>query len=52
MKVGETIRNTLIECGKEKRGGEAKILKKKGEAGSKDGCLKKGERVWNPVTKL
>ena len=25
-----------------KRGVEAKILKKKGQAGSRDGCLKKG----------
>ena len=37
----------------EKRGGEAKILKKKGQAGSREGCLKKGAGgVWNPLTKL
>ena len=34
----------------EKRGVEVKIFKKKGQAGSRDGCLKKGD--WNPLAKL
>ena len=36
--------------GTEKRGVEANISKKKGQAGSRDGCLKKGD--WNPLAKL
>ena len=39
--VAETVWNTLKGGGTEKRGGEAKILKKKGQAGSRDGYLKK-----------
>ena len=35
--------------GTEKRGGEAKILKRAEQAGSTGGCLKKG-RGWNPLT--
>ena len=42
MRVGETVWNTIKEGGTEKRGGEEKIFKKKGQAGSRDGCLKKG----------
>ena len=42
VRVGGTVWNTLKEGGTEKRGGEAKILKKKGQAGSRDGCLKNG----------
>ena len=38
---GGTVSNTLKVGGTEKRGGEATILKKKGQAGSRDGCLKK-----------
>ena len=30
------------------RGGETKILKRGGQAGSRGGCLKKGG--WNPLT--
>ena len=41
VRVGETVWNTLKEGGTQKREGEAKILKKKGQAGSRDGCLKK-----------
>ena len=53
VRVGGTVWNTLKEGGTEKRGGEAKILKKKGQAGSREGCLKKGAGgVWNPLTKL
>ena len=32
-----------------KEGGEAKILKKKGQAGSMDGCLKKGRLGLEPL---
>ena len=42
VRVGRTVWNTLKEGGTEKRGGEAKILKKKGQARSRDGCLIKG----------
>ena len=42
VRWGGTIWNTLKEGRKEKRGGEAKILKKEGQAGSRNGCLKKG----------
>ena len=35
--------------GTEKRGGEAKILKRAEQAGSRGGCLKKG-RGWNLLT--
>ena len=38
---GGTVSNTLKVGGTEKREGEATILKKKGQAGSRDGCLKK-----------
>ena len=41
VRVGGTVWYTLKEGGTEKRGGEAKILKKNGKAGSRDGCLKK-----------
>ena len=37
-----TVRNSLKEGGTEKRGEETKILKR-GQAGSRGGCLKKGE---------
>ena len=43
LRVGGTVWNTLIEDGTEKRGVEAKILKRKEQAGSRNGCLKKGE---------
>ena len=42
VRVGGTVWNTLKEGGTEKRGREAKILKKKGQAGSRGGCLKNG----------
>ena len=41
VRVGGTVWYTLKEGGTEKRGGEAKILKKKRQAGSRDGSLKK-----------
>ena len=47
-RVGGTVWNTLKEGGTEKRGGEAKILKKKGQAGPRDGCLKKGGSLEPP----
>ena len=40
MREGGGLSETL--SGTEKRRGETKILKKKGKAGSRDGCLKKG----------
>ena len=43
--VGETVWNTLNEGGTEKSGGEAKILKKKGKAGLRNGYLKKGAGI-------
>ena len=42
MRVGKTVLNTSKGGGTEQRGVEAKILKRGGYAGSKDGCLKKG----------
>ena len=48
VRVGGTVWNTLKEGGTEKRGGEAKILKNNGKAGSKDGCLKKRESLEPP----
>ena len=42
LRVGVTVWNTLKDGGTEIRGGEAKALKKKGQAGSRDGCLKNG----------
>ena len=39
--MGEAVENTLKGGGTEKRGGETKILKR-GKAGSRGGCLKKG----------
>ena len=39
---GGTVWNTLKVGGTEKRGGETKILKRGGQAGSRGGCLKKG----------
>ena len=44
---GETGKNTLKGGGKEKKGEETKVLKR-GQTGSKGGCLKK--RGWNPLT--
>ena len=41
VRVGETVWNTLKGGGTEKRGGEAKVLKKKVQVGSRDGYLKK-----------
>ena len=52
-RVGGTVWNTLKVGGTEKKGREAKILKKKGQAGSRDGCLEKGRGGgWNTLTKL
>ena len=42
VRVGGTVWDTLIGGGTEKRGWEAKILRNKGQAGSRDGYLKKG----------
>ena len=39
--MGGTVQNTLKGGGTEKRGGETKILKRRGQAGSRGGCLKK-----------
>ena len=44
---GGAVGNTLKGGGTEKRGGETEILKR-GQAGSRGGCLKKGG--WNPLT--
>ena len=41
MRVGGIVQNTLKVGETEKRGGETKILKR-GQAGSRGGCLKKG----------
>ena len=41
-----TVGNSLKEGGTEKRGEETKILKR-GQAGSRGSCLKKG--AWNPL---
>ena len=41
MRVGLTVLNSLKGGGTEKRGGETKILKR-GQTGSRDGCLKNG----------
>ena len=48
MRVGVTVQNTLKEGETEKRGRGVKILKRGGQAGSRDGCLKKGG--WSPLT--
>ena len=48
VKVGGTVWNILKEGGTEKTGGEAKILKRKGQAGWRDGCLKNGARSLEP----
>ena len=42
MRVGGPVENTLKGSGTEERGGEAKVFKKGGQAGSRGGCLKKG----------
>ena len=41
VRVAVTIWNTLNEVGTEKRGGETKISKRWGQAGSRGGYLKK-----------
>ena len=41
--VGGTVWSTLKEDGTEKRWGKTNILRKRGEAGSRRGCLNKGE---------
>ena len=48
VRVGGTVWNTLTRGGTEKRGGERKIMKREGQAGSGGGCLKKGG--WKPLT--
>ena len=48
VRVGETVKNTLKGSGAENRGGETKIFKRRGQAGSRDGCLKKGECLEPP----
>ena len=50
VRVGATVENTLERHGIEKRGGETKVLKR-GQAGSKGWCLKKGGGGWNPLAK-
>ena len=47
MRVAGTVWNNLKGGATEKRGGETRIFKR-GEAGSRGGCLKKGG--WNPLT--
>ena len=49
VRVGGTVWNTLKEGWTEKRGGEAKILKKKGQARSRGGCLKNGGGSGTPL---
>ena len=49
MRVGGTVENTL-KGETEKKGGETKILKRGGRAGSRDGCLKKeGGEAGTPL---
>ena len=48
MRVRETVSNTLKRSETEKRGGETKILKR-GQAGSRDRCLKKREGAETPL---
>ena len=43
VRVGGTVWNTLKEGGTEKRGGEAKILKRRDKLGQEMDALKKGE---------
>ena len=50
VRVGGTVWNTWEGGGAEEREGETKILKR-GQAGSRGGCLKKkGGGGWNPLT--
>ena len=49
VRVEGTVWNTLKGDGREKRGGEAKILKNKGQAGSRDGCIKKEGGAGTPL---
>ena len=44
MRVGGTVWNTLKGGGTEKSEEETKILKRRGQAGSRGGCLKKEGR--------
>ena len=48
MRVGETVKNTFKGSGAENRGGETKIFKRRGQAGSRDGSLKNGECLEPP----
>ena len=42
--TGGTVRNTLKEGGTEKTGEKTKILKRRGQSGSRAGCFKKEGR--------
>ena len=44
----ETVQNTLKGGGTKKRRGETKILKRRGQAGSRGGCLKKRRGLEPP----
>ena len=48
IRVGRTVQNTLKGGGTKKRGGETKILKRRGQAGSRGGCLKKRRGLEPP----
>ena len=51
VRVGRTVRNTLKRGGTEKSGEDTKILKRREQARSRDGCLKiEGTGGWNPLT--
>ena len=52
VRVEGTVWNTWNEDRTEKSGDETKILKRRGQAGSRGGCLKKEGREggWNPLT--
>ena len=45
VRVGGTVWNTLKGGGTEKSGEDTKILKRRGQAGSRGGCLKKEGRA-------
>ena len=49
MRVVGTVQNTLKGGEAEQRGGDTKIFKKEGQAGSRGGCLKMG--LWGECLK-
>ena len=52
MRVGGTVWNTLKGGGTEKSEEETKILKRRGQAGSRGGCLKKEERGPGTLSRI